>query len=135
MSYRRGADFESWLVDYFRAAGWMATRTAGSHGEADVWAARARWAAAPRGAGVESTKRTALVLVQAKSGASSLPGTEEWNALWAAGLRTGAVPVLAHRVRKGSPKVDWWELTGPKVKPGQARKNWPWRLWTPPEPE
>lgn len=39
-NYRAGRDFEYTLVRWFRAAAWFAARTAGSHGTADVIAAK-----------------------------------------------------------------------------------------------
>lgn len=39
-NYARGAERERQLVARLRAEGWEATRTAGSHGPADVWAGK-----------------------------------------------------------------------------------------------
>ena len=36
LNYRRGADYERWIVNHFRNKGWLAFRSAGSHSPIDV---------------------------------------------------------------------------------------------------
>lgn len=125
-NYKRGAAFENWLVSRLRAGGYFATRTAGSHGIADVWAARGR-ALDPAAAWYVPE----LVLVQAKSGPSAAFTREDWNELWETCTALGAVPVLAERPKKGSAAVNWWRLLDGRPKARTRASTWPRELWAP----
>ena len=97
--YAAGSRLEARIVNEFRAAGWWATRAAGSHGEADVVAALGG----------------TLLLINVKRRA--LPPLAEWNALVEVAARAGGVPCVARLEGKD---VALYRVTGkraPRVRP------------------
>ena len=81
--YANGANLERQIADKLTADGYWTIRAAGSHGLVDIVA----------------LKDGETLLVQAKADGRLDPG--DWNALLDLGLRLGAVPLLAHRPKRG----------------------------------
>lgn len=90
---KNGAAFERQVMRDLESCGYAATRSAGSHGPADVWAIRGG----------------RCVLVQCKRNGRLDP--DEWNEFIAFCTQAGAVPILAAKIRGG---IDYQRLTGKK---------------------
>lgn len=107
-----GAAFERAVADHLRGHGWVCTRSAGSHGAADVWAARRGWD---------------LHLVQAKSSGRIDP--DEWEDLWRTAQAAGAVALVASRERctddRRRTRIRFRQLLGPR---GDSPRR-PWEDW------
>lgn len=96
--YTAGVRFERQVRDMYQDAGWAAIRAAGSHGAADVWAAKA-WM---------------LNLVACKVH-GRISKTERMNLVNWAGIAS-AVPVIASRPKPGAIRLEH-AVTGEEVKP------------------
>lgn len=109
-NYRRGANFERIVAAALERDGYVVMRAAGSHGKADLVA----------------LKPTQVVLVQCKLTGTSAVRPPEWNALWDAATRAGAIAVIASRPARG--RIGYAQLTGPKTRPSRRA---PAQAWTP----
>jgi Holliday junction resolvase len=94
--YAKGAQKERDLVKKLREDGWVATRTAGSHGPADVWAA----------------KKGTLQFLQLKCGQRKWPSRDDRFALQVMAERAGAEPFV----------VFWPDRSAPEFVPPEG---WP----------
>lgn len=86
--YAKGAQKERDLVRKLREEGWVATRTAGSHGPADVWAAR----------------KGTIRFLQLKAGVRRWPSRDERFALSVMAERAGAEAFVVFWPDRGSPE-------------------------------
>ncbi|WZO97253.1 hypothetical protein EP7_004277 [Isosphaeraceae bacterium EP7] len=93
--YKRGRTFEYRVSARLVGLDYHVVRSASSHGEADLVASRAG----------------KTLFVQAKTQDRLDPG--EWNALFNAAKKAGALPILVTKDKKR--KLVFWRLTGPKV--------------------
>ena len=94
--YRAGAVFERHVAAKLTNDGYLVIRAAGSHGVADLVA----------------LKPGQVLLINCKlSGAGAVPPAE-WNALWEAAERVGAVALVVSRPKRGAKA--WQRITGPK---------------------
>ena len=100
-NYRRGYDFERECLKDLRGRGWLAERTAGSHGVADIWA---------------TAKGEKTLFVQCKRDGALRP--KEWNQLIEFAEIGGGIPILASKVRGG---IKWVLLTDKKDGKGGAQ--------------
>lgn len=118
--YNNGRAFEHRVRKLLEEAGYYCTRSAGSKGVADLWAAE-------KTGGVEFVRMDGqastfarLLLVQCKREKAAF-SQREWNALCDVAWSVGAVPVLCEYVSRKPPK--WWRLTGPKIPRKQMEEN------------
>lgn len=83
-NYARGTALERLVCERLEMLGWLTVRAAGSHGPADVWAAKPNEFHEPR-----------LLLVQCKAGIEGRIRGVERDALVVTAHGVGAIPVLA----------------------------------------
>lgn len=96
--------------------GWLVTRASNSKGIADVWA----------------VCEDEVALIECKTGTSRC-AHEQWNALFDAAMRVGAVPVLATRGdarRKGGSKIIYRRMIDRKIPNSRGRRE-PLDDWSP----
>lgn len=111
--YRSGNQFERRVAEQLRGDGYVVYQTRGSKSVADLVA----------------FKPGQVLLVQAKSGATRISGTE-WNLLLELARRAGAVPLLADRTGPALRRIRYQRLTGPHT---PHSRSWPCEPWTPDE--
>lgn len=99
--YNNGRAFEHRVRKLLEEAGYYCTRSAGSKGVADIWAARR-----------DNGPFSKLVLVQCKKQKAAFDKSE-WDALYEKSLEVSAWPILCEYVSRKPPR--WWRLTGPKI--------------------
>lgn len=101
--YQMGRSLEQRIRLKLLAAGWFVVRSAGSHTEADLVAA----------------KDGVIWLVQCKRSGALPPA--EWNALIDAAAKAGGVPVMVENPHAGA--IRWWALTSKKNGRGTGTKD------------
>lgn len=111
-NYRRGATFERQVAAALEVDGYRVIRAAGSHGKADLVA----------------LKPSQVVLVQCKLSGPGGVRPAEWNELFDLATGVNAVPIVAHRPKRGL--IEYLRMTGPKDRPGRRA---PAVIWTPDE--
>lgn len=111
--------------------GWYVTRSAGSHGPADLVAvapSRIRTAGYPHDD--EQVPTASLVLfVQAKLGGPGRVSPGEWNGLLETARHYGGLAVIAHRPERGN--VQFLRVTGEKPDRGKRGPAPPCLVWSP----
>ena len=101
---RAGAAFERQAAGVLVGLGWYVTRSAGSHGPADLVA-------------VAPSLHLSLVLfVQAKLGGPGRVSPAEWNTLLATARRFGGLAIIAHRPARG--RIEFLRVHGEKPEHG-----------------
>jgi Holliday junction resolvase len=111
-----------------RERGWAVTRAAGSHGPADLWAVEPALLPLPPG-GEMPAGANELAWVQCKLGGPGALRPAEWNALFDEALRFGAVPLIAHRPRRG--RLEFLRLLARKPDTGVRGPAAPCEPWEP----
>lgn len=109
-----GARFERQVATVLHRLGWFVTRSAGSHGPADLVALAADGE---------------TLFVQAKLGGPGRLSPREWNALYLEALGYGGTPLLAHRPTRGH--VEFLRLLARKPETGVRGPAAPCEPWTP----
>lgn len=109
----KGSAFERLVAADLEARGWLTTRASNSKGIADVWAVCA----------------LEVALIECKAGRAA-PDVQQWNQLFDAAIKHGAVPVVAMR-RNGrlgdQPRIRYMRMLARK-EPGQGVAP-PWEPW------
>ena len=116
-NYTRGASFEREICKHLRVAGYLAARSAGSHGIGDVIALTPlRY-----NVNADTYDMQPSLLIQAKIG--GVISKAECQELIDASTRTGATPLIAYRpTERGKTRI------------GMAFKTWDgkrWMIWEP----
>lgn len=111
-----GRGFDRFLATYFTNRGFVATKSAGSKGLADVVAVPIH----PGGS---------ILLVQAKAGDLHRISPREWNGLYKLAESNPCITALAAFRGDGVPIFR--ELLG-YVEPRTRSENLPWKTWIPP---
>ena len=128
-SSSRGSAFERVCKADLEDKGYLVTRSAGSHGAADLVALylRNQNGRTPILSPFELASARIPLLVQCKKDGEC--GPKEWNALYELALQTRSCPILAESVGKPA-AIAYWVMSGKKDGFGgaQPRHRAPWDL-------
>lgn len=104
--YQKGYRFELAVMRDWEAEGYLCCRTAGSHGVADVWAAKA--------AIFGGLPRADLFLIQCKA-SERLPSLYQLEALKDSAAEAGGTPLVATKPGRG--KIGYHRVTKTRLVP------------------
>lgn len=123
---RAGAAFERQAAGVLVGLGWYVTRSAGSHGAADLVAVSP---STFRLAGDETPTASLVLFVQAKLGGPGRVSPAEWNRLLATARHFGGLAIVAHRPARG--RIEFLRVHAEKPDHGKRGPSPPCDVWTP----
>lgn len=109
-----GRGFDRYLANYFTNRGYVATKSAGSKGLADVIA-------------IPPFPGASILLIQAKAGDTHRITPKEWNGLYKLAEANPCITALAAFRDVGGPPM-FFELLD-YMKPGTRTEKLPWQPW------